>query len=308
MAVLAESKHFNLWFGTRERMEFLPTPKRGADVSPAGWGDGGSYLNGGGYQLASFGSHKNYSFEWSGASSRQVAQKMKSYSDGSYGRGLIYFVDPLIYDMNVFPAMWADPSIGTGLEGSSLVYGVDPVRVATPSSSANNLPVASANYNLATVAPGWRGYEEAVFLPIPDGYTLALGSIHTQTGTGRVFYRLQDLNGNLGTISPLTPIAPTASALVNTSIPHTAASGVWVYVGKTAAGAGAVTLSALTGRLFLTVGESISRISSGPWIGGQGHSGCRFNGKPTYLNNTGADGGQVGFAATFREVGSWMYG
>lgn len=45
----------------------------------------------------------------------------------------------------------------------------------------------------------------------------------------------------------------------------------------------------------------------GPWVGGQGHSGCRFDGEPTYIEYTGVNGGQVGYAATFREVGSWEY-
>lgn len=41
------------------------------------------------------------------------------------------------------------------------------------------------------------------------------------------------------------------------------------------------------------------------WSGGQGHSGVDFDGPPTYVEYNGVDGGQVGVAATFREVGSW---
>lgn len=51
-----------------------------------------------------------------------------------------------------------------------------------------------------------------------------------------------------------------------------------------------------------------ARIKAGPWIGGQGHSGCRFSGTPTYISNSPYGGGRVGFAATFVEVGDTLYG
>lgn len=57
-----------------------------------------------------------------------------------------------------------------------------------------------------------------------------------------------------------------------------------------------------------TMTPEFDRLKEGTWIGGQGHSGCRFIGKPTYVNNTGVDGGQVSFAASFREVGLWVNG
>lgn len=309
MAFIAQSKRNNFWFGTEHRMEFLPTPNRGADVSPEGWGDGGTLLNGGGYQLNSFGSHKNYIFEWPQSSSREVAQLMKSYADGTYGRGLIYFVDPLIYDTNIFPAQWADPSMGLGYEGASLVYGVDPTPLPTSNWQANNIPVQSAYYDLGGISPGWRGKEEAVFLPIPRGFTLNIGAIYSGSGSGGVFYRPQSSNTSLGAISPVTPSSAGASLIHTESIPFSASNaGVWVWVGKASSGASSVTLSALTARLTPSTSTNPTSKLGGPWIGGQGNSGVRFVGKPTYMNNTGVGGGQVGFAASFREVGSWVYG
>lgn len=311
MAFIAEERRKKFWFGTENRAEFFPTPNRGADVSPTGWEAGGTLLNGGGYQLNSFGSHKNFIFEWPGSSAREVAQKMKSYADGTYGRGLIYFIDPLTWTTNMLPAQWADPSMALGYEGASLVYGVDPVSVPTSGWESNDLPVNSAYYNLGSIATGWRGKEEAVFIPIPSGHTLALGSFHSQTGTGRVYYREQATNGALGTIAELTPLANNASQVVNTSVSGANLAGVWLYVGKSAAGAGSVTLSGMSGRIIESAkipSPQYDLLQEGPWIGGQGHSGCRFIGKPTYVNNTGVDGGQVSFAASFREVGLWVNG
>lgn len=308
MSFIAQGRRNNLYFGTEQRMVWFPTPNRGADVSAEGWADGGSLLNGGGYQLNSFNSARNYIFEWPSSSSRQVAQLMKSYADGTYGRGLIYFIDPLIYDTNVFPAMWADPSMGLGYEGSSLVYGVDPIALPTSGWEQNQLPVTSAYYDLSTIDDGWRGKEEAVFIPIPEGHYLVLGAIYTSTGTGGVFFRYQNSSGALGAIGPLPGIAANAATIHNVPLAHgPQVSGVWVYVGKSAAGSASVTLTALSARVIDPSRFKPSDME-GPWIGGQGHSGCRFIGKPTYINNTGVNGGQVGFAASFREVGSWVYG
>lgn len=308
MALIAESRRNNLWFGTEQRSMWFPTPNRGADMSPSGWSADGTLLNGGGFQLNSFNSHKQYMFEWPSTSSRQVAQLMKSFADGSFGRGLIYFVDPLIYDTNILPAMWADPSMGVGDEGSSLVQGLEASPVPTSGGEDLGLPVVSAHYDLDSIPSGWRGKEDAVFIPIPDGYNLALGSFHSQTGAARVYTRIQSTTGALGGPSSLTGLPNNSSEVTNTVFPGAGISGVWLLIGKLASGGpGTLTLTAMTARLFKDT-KSMASVSSGPWIGGQGHSGCRFIGKPTLVNNTGVNNGQVSFAASFREVGSWLNG
>ena len=47
------------------------------------------------------------------------------------------------------------------------------------------------------------------------------------------------------------------------------------------------------------------KVMQEPWVGGMGHSGVRFNGTPTMIHNTGVNGGQVGYSASFIETGSW---
>src|SRR5690606_3795009 len=80
-----------LWFGTEQHAGWFPTPLSGADSSPVGWGADGTHLNGGGWAMGSWNSHKRYTYEWGQSSSREVAQLLKSYRDGTYGRGLLYF-------------------------------------------------------------------------------------------------------------------------------------------------------------------------------------------------------------------------
>lgn len=307
MPTIAYSRRNSFWFGTEERMGWFPTPNRGAATGATGWESGGSLLNGGGWQQGSFGSARNYIFEWPGSSSRQVSQLMKSYADGSYGRGLIYFLDPLIYDQNILPAMWADPSMGIGYEGASLVYGLTPTASPTTSPEVNDLPMYSATYDLTGVADGWRGKQDAVFLPLPESHFMVLGCNYSATGTGRVMFRTQSTNGALGTVTQMTRLPPGGGSVANHIVAGAGQAGVWVWVGVTAAGSSSVTLSAMTARITGNPLEIVN-LTLGPWVGGQGHSGCRFIGKPTEIKNTGVDGGQVGFAASFREVGSWLYG
>lgn len=296
-----------LFFGTENRMIFFPTPLSGATSSPVDTNAGGNLINGGGYQYNSFGSHREYAYEWAGSSAREVAQLMKSYADGTYGRGLIYFTSPLIYNTNVLPAMWADPSMGIGYEGSSLVYGIEASSTPTGNWGINELPVESAYYDLSSLTAGWRGKEQAVFVPIPSGYILTVGAFYEHTGSAGVFYRTQSTSGGLGTATKIDGMANTSSVIVDTDISGSSINGIWLYVGKSASNASTITLAGMIARLR-KAGTAQSTVNVGPWVGGQGHTGCRFVGKPTYIENTGVNGGQVGFAATFREVGHWLYG
>lgn len=313
MTVLAENGRRKLWFGTLDRMEWLPTPNRGADVSPEGWNAGGGLLSGGAYQLGSFNSAKNYSFEWPSSSSRQAAQLMKSYADGSYGRGLIYFIDPLTYNTNVLPALWADPSMAVASESNTLVPGVTPTSTPTSASASLRLPVQSAFYNLnltGVTGPETLDDSNSVFIPIPEGYSMLLGAFYSATGSAGVYYSPVFSGGAASGATRLSEIPLNAAGVVNTLVISSPGQvGVRVWVGKTSSGPATITLSAMTARIFDIERASTPGHTGGDfWSGGQGHSGCRFTGYPTYINQTGVDGGQVSYAASFREVGSWVTG
>lgn len=289
------------WFGTLEKMGWFPLPLSGADTSPASWSESGTLLNGEGFGMHSWSSHKQYQFDWSSASTRAHAQKMKSYRDGTFGRGLIYFIDPLTYTTNVLPARWADPSMAVGDSATALVYNARPGYVPTSSADVNDLPVRSATYPVAGL-PTTVASSPSVFIPIPEGYTLALGAIYTAPATTcGVYYTPVDVNGNDGTAVRLTPLDTTSSVLTNTNV--SGIKGVRLWVGKTSGTTGSLTLTAMTGRMFKSSFPGTPpSATQGPWIGGQGHGGVRFDSDPTYVNNTGVNGGQIGFSASFREV------
>lgn len=260
---MAYDNRDNFWFGTIQHSEFIRTPNRGADSSPESWGVEGTLLNGGGYGVHSWGSHKKYTYEWPSFSSRQAAQKMKSYRDGTYGRGLLYFIEPTIYTTNLFPARWADPSMTLGNEGVQLIRDVKMTAVPTPSASANDLPITSVEYDLFNVTPGFRGESEAVFIPIPEGHTLFLGGIYTYAGTGGVFFSKQLRSGGVGAPERVQVVAPTDPGVAPQQVPwQSNLAGVWVWFGKDVAGTGELTVTALTARLLKTS----DAVVYGPWV------------------------------------------
>lgn len=300
------------WFGTEERASFFATPLKGADSSPSAWGVEGTLLNGGGYGFNSFGSHKRYTYEWPQSSSPETAQMMKSYRDGTYGRGLLYFLEPGIYKTNILPAAWADPSMAINNEAPSLVYNVDPIAVPTSGGDNLGLPVTSAQYDLSnTAAQTTPSPDTSVFLPVPTGHTLLLGAFYSATGTGGVYATPVNNNGTLGANVKLTEKDNSDTDVVTDQFSGDI-KGVRLWVGRTDATSSSVTIAAMCGRLIESVDSSnpvkLAKLVDGPWIGGQGHSGCRFLGTPSYVNNGPVEGGRVGFAASFAEVGSWVYG
>lgn len=291
------------WFGTEERMGWFKTPMQGADSTPSAWSVDGTLLNGGGYGMHSWGSHKRYTYEWGQSSSPEVAQKMKSYRDGTYGRGLLYFVEPTIFLTNVLPAIWGAPGMAVGYEAPTLIYGIDPTAVSVSGGETNDLPVTAAYYEVTSPAQENFAQEDSVFIPIPTGYTLYLGAFYEATGSAGIFATPINLNGTAADAELLTPLANDATAIVADSF--TGVKGVRLWAGRTDSTASTLTAIAMIGRL---VENGRPAPSQGPWTGGQGHSGCRFASTPSYVTNSPIEGGRIGFAASFVEVGSWIYG
>lgn len=239
----------------------FPTPLQGADSSPSAWGVDGTLLNGGGYGFNSFGSHKRYTYEWPQSSSPETAQMMKSYRDGTYGRGLLYFLEPGIYRTNILPAHWADPSMSLNSEAPSLVYGVGPIAVATSGGEDLALPISSAQYDLSTTpAQTIPTPDSSVFIPVPEGHTLFLGAFYSGTGTGGVFATPVNSNGTLGTAVRLTE-KPNSDTTAVTDRFSGDIRGVRLWIGRLDSTPSSVTIAAMAGRLI----ESEYAVGFTPW-------------------------------------------
>lgn len=290
-----------MWFGTEEWMQWIDVPYSGADVSPQGSGASGVLIGGGGYALPARGSHKVYNFSWGNAAAIEAAELLQAYASGAYGNGLLYFHDPLTYRTNILPAQWAQPSLALEYDAPWLVPGVEPLAAPTPSWQAKRLPVRSAKYDI-TAEPG--DLRESLFIPVPPGFTLRLGAFYSYTGSGGVYVAPVNSAGATGSPTRVTPTSPTGEDTTPATI-IPGAIGVRLWVGRTSVDTSSVTLSALIARLIPGGVPLLGNEITGPWVAGQGHSGCRIDGRPTRVEISGVNGGQVGYAATLREVGSW---
>lgn len=239
-----------MWFGTKEKMGWIETPDTGADVSPQGYSTEATLLDGGGFARNSWDSHKRFQFAWPDSSSRALASLMHGYANGSYGRGLIYFQDPMYYDTNVLARRIADPSMAIDYEAPSWLASIVPTGVPT-GTNANNLPVVTASYRLPA------GYvhdpADGVWVPIPEGQELWLGAIYNST------------NPNAGIVvddgttkSLLSPLAATTTAIVSQSF--SGIQGVTIYPGFLGSNASAATISitAVTARIRAAGGQLAS--------------------------------------------------
>lgn len=301
-----------MWFGTKDYMTWITTPLSGADSSPAAWGASGTLITGEGYARSSFNSHKRYSYSWPESSTREEAQLMKSFFDGSFGRGHIQFVEPTIYDINVLPAKWASPSITCNYEGQSLIPDLNPFSVSQSNFAPLRLPVSAAQYMLDRQVQG-SPERDGLFVPIPDGYALMIhcfGSITSDDAAPPAIWVANVARGG-SVVSPvkLEPISPDQKRLKSDGVIKISSPsgfvGAQVWIGGESAGdvtTGIVTIGAMHAEL---VEESLLDawlpLPYEGWLGGQGHSGVRFEKPPTYVTNNGVDGGQVEYAATFVE-------
>lgn len=288
-----------MWFGTEHLMQWIETPQTGADSSPTGWSTDATMINGGGFAVNSWGSHKRYGYGWGDTASRELASLIHAYANGTYGRGLIYFLDPMYYETNVLPRHWADPSMALEDEAPPLIYDHQPTG-SPVASGPNMLPTMRTTYTPTEIG---MSRSDSLFIPVPEGHSLLLGAVYSATGSGGVFVATQTASGAVGVSQKLEELPPNDQRIVQGTV-FTGIYGVRIWVGKTTGEPSTVTLRAMTARIF-SPGASMADIESGPWMSGEGHSGCRFLGKPTLVNYTGVDGGQVGLGATLVETGAW---
>lgn len=279
-----------LWFGTENRMQFIKTPLRGADMTATGWNSEGTLLDGGGWARQSTGTHREYVFEWGDSNPREFANLLESYRHGVYGTGLIYFIDPTIYTLNILPSKWSAP--GTA---PSLIRGRNYVKVATSGMTFSGLPVTSAVYDQSELPVGYRGARDSVFIPIPTGYTLHIGAFYTSTGAEGGVYAYPVNGGSVGAGQKLTAVDGSGTILADG---FTAVDGIRLQVG--AGPDGSTTITAMVGVLYQT---GVTPPDPNEFVMGMGNAGCRFYGDVLNVATTGRDGGLRRLGASFIEVG-----
>lgn len=258
--------------------------------SKVGWSSELSFLNGGTSMRKSVAAHKRYELSWNSIS-RDQARPILDLADGIYGTGNIYFLDPFAANRNLLPQWWASPMQGIydglPLHGGNTRGDV----VATPPNSLD-FPVQSIRYDTTGLT------SRKVWVPVPTGYTAWVGAYGT-AGTGGTIQVYPSLSATTyDTETTLTLMDVTAdNSRFNASF---AASSGYDGIELRLGGAGTLTLTGIMVQV-LPSGEAPE---SGPFISGQGNSGCTFVQKPEYTPYSYAFD-TVGVVAELVETGGW---
>lgn len=236
-----------MWFGTEQKMGWIETPQTGADVSSLGRSENAVLENGGGVARNSWDSHKVFQFSWGNGATPSMVSLLQAYRNGSYGRGLLYFHDPMFYHTNLLPKRWADPSMAANYEAEPIIPDVWPTTTPIVATSANH-PITQANYNVTSNYSSQSNNSEH-FIPIPDGMTLVLGAVYS--GTATLYVRTP------AGISDIIPMNTGDSTVVNTVIRNQP----WARIGiRKGTGAGQISIVSMTARLatYVEAGAGVS--------------------------------------------------
>jgi hypothetical protein len=279
-----------MWFGTRAYMQEVTDPQMDPDYESSGWEETTQFLGGGLGVSSSVDAHREYFLSW-GLMSRAEVRRITDYADGVYGTGLIYWVDPVAADQNVLPQSWATPSIGC-------YDGVPLAGDARPTASANGVLTQGYPAELATYTITDTDTLRSVFIPIPPGFSAWVG-VHGATDA-QDFVKVTPYTGSVaGAVVNPTILTTATTTRVNTEIGD-GATGLELSLDNTTGGT-----FTLAGMIVQILADGVTP-ETGGFISGQGHSGCKFLGRPSlvpYSTATGLD--LVGLSAKLGEVGEW---
>lgn len=315
-----------MWFGTDKRSIWLPGPQSGASVSPEGAFNSGVLSDGGGFVNTRFGNHKMYQFTWHGATDLPIAQYLRAYSSGLYGRGLLYPIDPLTYHTNILPIQWSAPGLTArgGGDYPPLLrgYGVSSTAFQEPSGvNFHGLPDVSADIKVKKIATAPAAFpNDSLFINVPEGMRLRIAAWYYNEPNLGVYWGYDNGAGGVTEANKITASA-SGSPVINWAIPSTAGKPVRIWIGSPTGpfypnglpdGSpedGALRVRAMMARLEPADGQAW-RVpqppsASGPWVPGEGNSGCRLDVAPTITYTSAVGVGQAGVSITLRETGSW---
>lgn len=267
----------SFYFGTVERMSWVPCPAINAGIGVRNWSEDGNYLSGGAWVNRSVASARQYSFSWNPMPNESLA-KVLNYFDGLYGDGPFYFIDPFAETTNLLPAWLAAPRLA--VQGApSLVEDYDPTLITTPVNTLD-YPTRGARYVLTS-----GSISQVYSFPIPEGHTLHIGAHGVSTGTAAI-----TVNGTALTLLPVTS---------GTRTNRTVNGQGWADIAVT--GVGNLDLYGIIAQ----VRPTSETVPGGGFIAGVGNSGVDFS-NPYMKTGYSAALDNVGASIDLIEVGGWL--
>lgn len=281
-----------MYFGTRDKMSWIPCPAVDRPASNVGWSNSLQLLNGGNATIRSKGSHREFEMAWN-LISREDAGRIEAFASGAYGDGPYYWSDPMSMEYNVLPPQWASPALSSHQYGGVNISGQSTFSVTDEATPENN-------YDYPTRSLSIWGFGGAtpngvpIWIPIPPGHTAHIG-VHGGTASGVI------LTPDGGSPIQLEHMAETTSERTNTSVDGNVTGGFTLEVGSLS---GDRVNLRISGMIVQILPNGVSP-DPGGWIPGMGHSGCEFEEFPERVDYSSVFD-KVGVTAVLKEVGSWL--
>lgn len=189
-----------LYWGTRERMTWIPCPAINAGLGSSRWLATGGFLNGGAYQRQSTIGAKTYSFAWNPQAAEGLYE-LDGYFDGIHGQGPFYFLDPFAATSNILPAFLAAPCTMAG--DAPNFGGTQRISRVLTGTNPQGYPAQSGQFTVGSAFGPYKSYT----MPIPADHQLHLGVHGSASGTASVTATLSGVSiqrTNLATNPKLT--------------------------------------------------------------------------------------------------------
>lgn len=289
-----------VYFGNANKQTWIKSPSSGMNASSKGWGATTELLNGRASVAKSNGSHRVLNPSWVGSLNAndlsESLQTIKDFSDGIYGDGPFYWIDPFAAATNILPPHWAAPIL-TQKDWPSLAPGVE--MTVSSFESDSSFPKA-VSYHITSA------YESTnkLTIIIPSGYKLHFGWHGLRgfsSGYGvRIVPYLRSTGQADTALNPLQ-LSTDSTIRTNTQVNGTTYSKVEIFIALSSPLNSSENIS-IAG-MIAQVLPATSSVASGGFISGRGTTALEFSSKPTieyYSSNI--NNGQIGMSAEWTEV------
>lgn len=306
-----------LWFGTLQRFQWVPMPSTGVRRVNVSTVEGGTLERGGGFASRTPGRHLEFEFNFDvkeahGAAGLDVFQEYATgvwddYAnnvDGTNPNDLIYFVDPMVAEANLFAPHWAAPML---LERGWPAIGT---RVSSAATAANSYrqPQRTVTFSVTTASATLPTEPSRRFIiPIPPGYTLRWGWSGASTGTGVVRAEAHHKTGGSTLVQNAAALSATGSTRLNQSINGDTYDYVTIGIARTSSATSTVAIASMMAVLHP---NAETPALTGSHVRGGGFTGCVFSDDATpedyYLVYEAQDTHLKGLSFGLKEVGGWL--
>lgn len=289
-----------VYFGNGTKQTWIPAPLTGLAASTNGFSVENQLLNGRAILKRSAGNNRTFDASWVGSMNAEAIEDslytIKDFSDGLYGAGPFYWLDPYAIDTNLIPPHWAAPMLSeqgwpTMATGPAITY------VATDANT-KNYPVKSAVFGFSTTAAFES--DKKLTIIIPEGYKLHFGW-HGSVNSGSATMAVRAYNRSTGvaTDTNAAVLGVTTGVRTNTQVNGNTYSKAEIFIKKPS---GATSEIEIAGMIAQVLPET-DFVPQGNFISGRGTSALDFRTLPNFEYYSAAvNNGQVGLSASFIEV------